>query len=63
MKSHTVVDRRRTHLLTQCVQWNSFAVHNEAGWLLGMTKVDVEEYSGPQHDGRTMFLANHLIPQ
>lgn len=38
-------------------------VHDGTGRPLGMTKEDVEETSGPQHDGRTMFLANHLIPQ
>lgn len=38
-------------------------VYSSTGPPLGMTKVDVEETSGPQHNGRTIFLANHLIPQ
>ena len=38
-------------------------IHDGTGRPLGMTEVDMEEASGPQHDGRTMFLANHLIPQ
>ena len=38
-------------------------VHDGIGRPLGMTEVDVEETSGPQHDGRTTFRANHLIPQ